>query len=134
MLLAFAPLGSHAAEVVLCIGADGHVSTELAEGAKCITSNTTGDAEHDAPDIGLPTADAHCGACTDIPLPTGDDDDCASFKIESSPSAHVVLAVAGHLDPDRQTPRAARNSATSDVVEIAVPFNSVLHSSVVLLI
>ena len=86
-LLLFAPLGAHAAGAVLCIEADGEVAIERAEGAMC------------AEGVGerVPPGTTHCDVCTDVPLPSGGDADCASFKTESGPSAQTVLPVVALL-------------------------------------
>ncbi|MGI9176015.1 MAG: hypothetical protein ACR2GR_11925 [Rhodothermales bacterium] len=79
--MAFAPLGQHVAGAVLCIGEDGHVAAESAAGAAC--------GSDEAPSTDL----SHCGSCTDVPLPSGGDADCAAFKVESGPTAQVLLPV-----------------------------------------
>ena len=86
-LLLFAPLGAHATGAVLCIEADGEVAVERAEGAMCVE----GVGER------VPPGATHCDVCTDVPLPSGGDTDCASFKTERGPSAQTVLSVAAVL-------------------------------------
>jgi hypothetical protein len=135
VLLMFAPLGRHAAAAVLCFGADGHIATELAEGTACITSATHAPA-HDPSDPEAAVTDnhtggTHCGPCTDVPLPTGGDADCASFKTESGPTAQMTLSVVAllpmlhHLQAafsaarqagDRQPPRPSDTSFVRSVV------------------
>jgi hypothetical protein len=87
VLLVLAPTGQHAAGVVLCIGADGHVGAELAGNDACAGS-TSGAGGTDA---------EHSGACTDLPLPSGGDADCTSFKTETSPTAETTLVVTAVL-------------------------------------
>ena len=87
VLMLFAPLGAHAAGAVLCIEADGEVALERAEGAACAEAAD----EHTAPGV------SHCDSCTDVPLPSGGDTDCASYKMESGPSAQTVLPLAALL-------------------------------------
>ena len=78
-LLVFAPLGHHAAGAVLCIEADGRIAAESGAGASCGSDE-------------MPAADlSHCGSCTDVPLPSGGDTDCAALKVESGPTAQVLL-------------------------------------------
>ena len=58
-LMALAPLGPHASNVVLCFGMDGHVAAEI----------------------------DHAEDCVDVPIPTGNDAKCSSFKTESGPAS-----------------------------------------------
>lgn len=89
VLLAFAPLGQHAAGAVLCIGEDGHVAAESATGASCGSDDGSDEA---------PVSDAsHCGSCADVPLPSGGDADCVAFKAENGPTAQVLLPVVAVL-------------------------------------
>jgi hypothetical protein len=89
MLLVLTPPGQHAAGVVLCIGADGHVDAEFAEGGACMSE---------------PGGEEHRGACTDVPIPTGGDADCTSFKPESPTTAERVLPQSEGLLALRLTP------------------------------
>lgn len=69
VLMALAPLGPHASKVVLCFGMDGHVDTET----------------------------VHEEDCVDVPIPTGNDAECSSFKTESGPAPVAITAVAEYL-------------------------------------
>lgn len=123
-LLAFAPLGPHAAAAVLCFGADGHVAAELAGGSRCADApeDVPADADMDA---------SHCGTCTDVPLPSGSDEDCASFTTERAPTAHVVLSVAAvlpaphHLQATSQAAAYAHDGGTAPPIDPA-PLRSVV--------
>ena len=84
-LLVFAPLGHHAAGAVLCIEADGRIAVESGAGASC------GSDAAPAEDL------SHCGSCTDVPLPSGGDTDCAALKVESGPTAQVLLPLVATL-------------------------------------
>ena len=58
--------------MVLCIGADGHVEVEAADGGRC-TSFLTRTKQNTSPDLlaykATPTQD-HCGQCVDLPILT----------------------------------------------------------------
>lgn len=121
-LLAFAPLGPHAAAAVLCFGADGHVTAELAGGSRCA----------DAPaDVPVDTDASHCEVCIDVPLPSGGDADCASFTTERAPTAQVVLPVAAllpaphHLQATSQAASYAHDGGTAPPIDPA-PLRSVV--------
>ena len=111
-LMLFAPLGAHAVGAVLCIESDGEVAVERAEGAMC----AEGTGEH------TPLGVTHCESCTDVPLPSGGDADCASFKTESGPSAQTLLPVAGLLPPlDRLAVQAASTSKAGQASLLSDP-------------
>lgn len=96
-LLILLPLGRHTAGAVLCIGQDGHVATEGVVGSTC-ASPYHNPAPSSAEECETPqNSPSHCGPCTDIPLPTGGDVDCASFKAESGLTAQVFLPLVAVL-------------------------------------
>ena len=68
-LMTLAPLGPHVSNVVLCFGMDGHVEAEI----------------------------EHAEDCVDVPIPTGNDAKCSSFKTESGPASFAIIAVAEYL-------------------------------------
>lgn len=133
VLLAFAPLGRHAATAVLCFGWDGHVATELAGGSACI------DAPADVPAVpaatdSYPAGASHCGACTDIPIPTGGDTDCISFKTESGPTAQTILSVVALLPAPHHLHAPSPAAQPAQDGQPALPSDPALLRSVVLLI
>ena len=93
-LLVLLPLGQHAVGAVLCIGQDGHVAAEGVAGTICDTPH---EVSTDPSAVQGEDQSSHCGPCTDIPLPTGGDVDCASFKTESGPTAQVHLPIVAVL-------------------------------------
>ena len=123
-LMLFAPLGAHAAGAVFCIEADGAVAVERAVGSAC----TDGD------EGSTPFDDTHCTACTDVPLPSGGDADCASFKTENGPSAQTLLPVVALLQPLDRLPVQPPTSVSPRSGKAAVPSDPALLRSVVLLI
>ncbi len=123
-LMLFAPLGAHAAGAVLCIESDGEVAVERAEGAMC----AEGADEH------APLGDTHCESCTDVPLPSGGDAECASFKTESGPSAPTLLPVAALLPPLDRLPIQPPAAATSKAGQASLLSDPAPLRSVVLLI
>jgi hypothetical protein len=124
VLMLFAPLGAHAAGAVFCIEADGAVAVERAIGSAC----TDGD------DESAPFDDTHCTACTDVPLSSGGDADCASFKTESGPSAQTLLLVTALLPPLDRLPVQPSVASTSKAGEASLPSDPAPLRSVVLLI
>jgi len=62
--------------VVLCIGADGHLAFEMAVDGCCQDEASGGSAQREAAILGAPqaAADEHCGACLDISLASTQDD------------------------------------------------------------
>ncbi|MEQ9103072.1 MAG: hypothetical protein RIE53_00095 [Rhodothermales bacterium] len=100
VLMALAPLGPHASKVVLCFGMDGHVDAEI----------------------------VHVEDCLDIPIPTGNDAKCSSFKTESGPAQVAVMAVVAHL------PAPVHPLPASRVAPPSTYGPTPLHRSVVLLI
>jgi hypothetical protein len=123
-LMLFAPLGAHAAGAVLCIEADGEVAVEGAEGAMC----TEGIGEH------VPLGTTHCDTCTDVPLPSGGDAECASFKTESGPSAQTVLPVVALLPALDRLPTPSPKASPSQDGRGTHPVDPAPLRSVVLLI
>ena len=123
-LMLFAPLGAHAAGAVFCIEADGAVAVERAIGSAC----ADGDEES------TPFDDTHCTACTDVPLPSGGDADCASFKTENGPSAQTLLPVVALLLPLDRLPVQPSVASTSKAGEASLPSDPAPLRSVVLLI
>ena len=118
----FAPLGAHATGAVLCIEADGEVAIERAEGAICVE----GVGERVPPGV------THCDVCTDVPLPSGGDAECASFKTESSPSAQTFLPVTALLPVLDRLP--VQVASMSKAVQVSLPSTPAPLRSVVLLI
>ena len=98
VLLAVAPIGTHSINAVLCIGSDGHIDSEVLGDSGCDSpedySRTNA---HDDVETGDGMGDSHCGGCSDIPLPSGGDADCGSFRTESGPSASTILALVAVL-------------------------------------
>ncbi|MEP0547689.1 MAG: hypothetical protein ABJF88_12210 [Rhodothermales bacterium] len=123
-LMLFAPLGAHAVGAVLCIEADGEVAVERSEGAAC----AEGADEH------VPLGTTHCDPCTDLPLPSGGDTDCASFKTESGPSAQTVLSVVALLPASDRAPTPSPAASPLQDGRGALPPDPALSRSVVLLI
>ena len=123
-LMLVAPLGAHAAGAVLCIEADGEVAVERAEGAACA----------EGADERVPLGATHCDVCTDVPLPSGGDADCASFKTESGPSAQTALPVIAVLPPLDRLPTPSLKAPTSQDGRGALPSDPAPLCSVVLLI
>jgi hypothetical protein len=123
-LMLFAPLGAHAAGAVLCIESDGEVTVERAEGAMC----AEGAGEH------TPLGDTHCESCTDVPLPSGGDAECASFKTESGPSAQTVLPVVALLPALDRLPTPSPKASPSQDGRGTHPVDPAPLRSVVLLI
>ncbi|MEP0547666.1 MAG: hypothetical protein ABJF88_12095 [Rhodothermales bacterium] len=121
-LMLFAPLGAHAVGAVLCIESDGEVAVERAEGAMC----AEGTGEH------TPLGVTHCESCTDVPLPSGGDAECASFKTESSPSAQTFLPVTALLPVLDRLP--VQVASMSKAVQVSLPSTPAPLRSVVLLI
>lgn len=101
-LLAISPMGQHTVYAVLCIGADGHIDSEVlgVSGCNSPADEPRTDA-HDGVERDNGMEGSHCGSCSDIPLPTGGDTDCASFKTESGPSASTILAVVSVVEETR---------------------------------
>ena len=91
-LLLFAPLGRHGASAVVCFGWDGHVGAESAAEGGCADAEAT--------------PGAHCGACTDIPLPHGADADCPSFRTAPAPTAAAPAPLMAVLPPLDRPPTA----------------------------
>lgn len=122
VLLGFAPLGQHAAGAVLCIEADGRIAAEAATGAACDSD--------EAPVSGA----SHGGSCTDVPLPSGGDADCAAFKAESGPTAQVFLSVVAVLPALAPTlPGDRRDLRVSDSSLQGLPGLASLRSVVLLI-
>jgi len=88
-MMVVAPLSPHATSAVLCISEDGHVHAEKADGFTC--DRTIGDRVTEQH-----TAHTESGSCTDVPLPSGGDSDCASFLQASTPN----IVVAAQWVPD----------------------------------
>jgi hypothetical protein len=89
-----------ALDIVLCIGADGHVTFEKARNGRCGTAGLQPSAAtrlHTA--VTLARAD-HCGPCVDIPMLTGDTRQ-QSLPVLPSPmqSAVPVLTLAPGVLP-----------------------------------
>lgn len=124
VLLLFAPLGAHATGAVLCIEEDGEIAVEIAEGDSCI-----GDGHEHSP-----SEEPHCEKCLDIPLPSAGDDDCTSFKVESSPSAQVALQVVGRLPSPAMLAEEASEQFGYKNLGDGEPSNRFVDSRVVLLI
>ncbi len=123
-LMLFAPLGAHAVGAVLCIETDGAVAVERTEGAAC----ANGADERD------PLGSTHCSACTDVPLPSGSDADCASFKTERGPSAQTLLPVVALLPALDRLPTPFPKAFPSQAGRGALPSDPAPLRSVVLLI
>jgi hypothetical protein len=124
VLMLFAPLGAHAVGAVLCIESDGEVTVERAEGATC----ADGAGEHAPPGV------THCESCTDVPLPSGGDAECASFKTEMGPSAQTFLSVAALLPPLDHLPVLPPAVSTSKAGQASLLSDPAPLRSVVLLI
>lgn len=101
VLMALAPLGPHASKIVLCFGMDGHVDAETV---------------HDTKD------------CVDIPIPTGNDAKCNSFKTESGPASVAIIVVVEYL------PAPVHPLPPSRIARPATYGQTSFHRSVVLLI
>ncbi len=99
-LVALAPLGPHASKLVLCFGMDGHIAAET----------------------------SHAEDCVDVPIPTGNDAKCSSFKAESGPATVAVVVTTGFL------PLPVRAHAPARTALPAAYGQTDLHRSVVLLI
>jgi hypothetical protein len=139
VLLVFAPLGPHAAAAVLCFGADGHIAAELAGGSACTDAPTDApalpvDAAEGASTDGVPQDVSHCGTCTDIPLPSGGDEDCASFTTERAPTAQAFLPLVQVLPARHHLPSPPPFTSSALDGHATPPADPVLLSSVVLLI
>lgn len=123
-LMLFAPLGAHAVGAVLCIESDGEVTVERAVGSACT----------DGVNEPSPFDDTHCTACIDVPLPSGGDTDCASFKTENGPSAQTVLPVVSLLPALDRLPVQPPTSVSPRSGQAAAPSDPAPLRSVVLLI
>lgn len=123
-LMLFAPLGAHAAGAVLCIEADGTVAVERSVGSACT----------DGANKPAPFDDTHCTACTDVPLPSGGDTDCASFKTESTPTAQTTLPVVAVLPAPHHLQATSLPAPSAMGEDATPPSDPVLLCSVVLLI
>lgn len=99
-LMTLAPLGPHVSNVVLCFGMDGHVAAEI----------------------------DHAEDCMDVPIPTGSDAKCSSFKTESGPASVAIIAVAEYLPAPVHSLPPARTAPPATYGQTP------LHRSVVLLI
>ena len=97
MLLVLSALGN-AAELVLCLAADGHARIEFASETGCATflsaeDNTTKRVRQAS--IGLPDHSSHCGPCIDVPLGMGDPAKQPRLILQDfRPSTEAPLAVA----------------------------------------
>ena len=114
LMLAFFPIGRHAAGVVLCIEQDGRVAVEDAVDKSCGTHVS-------APLPSLPAqtsfveageGGAHCDDCIDIFVPSGSDLDCASFVVARTIDLPVDLATAAPVSlPSLAAPVVLRPAA-----------------------
>lgn len=101
-LLALSPIGQHTVYAVLCVGSDGHIDSEVLGDSGCDSpANDSRTDAHNSVVSGNGTEGSHCRSCLDIPLPTGGDTDCGSFKTESGPSASTILAVVAVVPESR---------------------------------
>lgn len=88
------PLGVHAADIVLCIEADGQVAIENFVDASCGSTVATGDSKHSSHPLEVLQSNAntsHCDACIDIPIRTSSDNDCTSFRVDAAKYVDVEL-------------------------------------------
>lgn len=91
-VLAFAQIGVHSAELVLCIEADGHITFESAVASYCGPGSGTHDhspSQQAETNGGIDAS--HCDACIDIPIRTSSDNDCTSFRVEPAKYVDVEL-------------------------------------------
>lgn len=96
-----------AMDIVLCIGADGHVAFEVTHNGRCGTAVMLQSAtvrQHTA--VTLARAD-HCGPCVDIPVLTGDTRQqplpVLSSPLQSAVPGPVLVTDAFPVSPDVTT-------------------------------
>lgn len=98
VLMAVAPIGTHSIYAVLCIGSDGHIEPEVLGDSGCdLPADYSRTSADDDAKSGGGMGESHCGGCSDIPLPSGGDADCGSFRTSSGPSGSTILAVVAVL-------------------------------------
>jgi hypothetical protein len=124
--------------MVLCIGSDGHVATEAAGEARCADASRDVIAAHESgPDAlrdGSGPDCAECGPCTDLPIGGRNDQECASFRTESGPTAQTILAIASVLPPaDRSAGNRVGLPAAADALADAANAPASARSRVLLL-
>ncbi|MEX2399572.1 MAG: hypothetical protein WD423_02295 [Rhodothermales bacterium] len=102
-LLLVLPLGSHAADAVLCIKGDGDAGAPV-EGtvsSGVLLSDHLEEAHHFLPAVEKAGHESsHATDHTDIPMPPGADQDCASFKPDAQPDLTPVAVVVALLQLD----------------------------------
>jgi len=123
-MLAFSPLSQHAAGLVLCIEADGHMSIEDAIGLLC--------GPDASPHEGETESSSHCGACVDIPIYVAGDADCSSFLVTKNIAVQVDLPVVATIPASVLLRHPATNLSLAQASKLALPLADL--SSIVLLI
>lgn len=101
-LLVVLPLGSHAADAVLCIKGEGEMTVRgaHASGGETIVQ-AHAESHHAFPTIEKAGhGSSHPTGCLDVLLPPGADGDCASVKPDLQPDVKPVAAVVATLEAD----------------------------------
>ena len=65
LLIYFAVTPMQLSNHVLCLGEDGHIEVEVSTNGRCCPDPHAVHSEHIAE---VPTAQAHCGTCVDLPI------------------------------------------------------------------
>lgn len=93
-----------AMDMVLCLGADGHITLEPVRKGRCGTSSWSSSAVGSQTEIGL-SATMHCGPCMDIPLLLGNTrEQPLPLVTTSAPSSTSLLTVATEDVPRPMAP------------------------------